>query len=541
MNTSNGRRVASSGGTRRKAGPSAPAKRTPGQKKTAPVRRQRRRLWIALGCVAAVALTIVVAAKLFIRPPDVSGNDRPNVNGSGPGGLPGSGQTGGEPVGGRKEDYYTFLLIGKDTAGGGNTDTLILVSYDVPNGQVNMMSIPRDTIVNVPWTIKKINSVYMAAESKGGGLENLKSHVAQLTGVMVDRYVVIEWAAIGKIVKALGGLEFDVPCDMNYDDPYQDLHIHLNKGMQTLTGEQAMAMLRFRKDNNGVGYGDAGRAATQQAFLKAMAKKVLQLGNITKVGEFLDIFMEHVKTDLTLGELTWFATKAFGTVDADSIRTFTMPYQDLGTWRTYWYFMALPDQIVPLINEHFNPYNREITEADLQVVQRNEDGSCYVTNGTLVDERWASPTSKGSGGGEVGGGETNTGPGTGIIAKPNTWTPDSGGTTAPEDPGTVDPADPDDPPVAPEDPGDPDDPEDPDDPTDPADPDDPEDPDGPTDPDDPDTSAEPEEPNEPQDPEDPGDEDPDLAEEEQPGGAEDPDGQDEPSEDSEETDDGLYG
>ena len=125
---------------------------------------------IALSCAAALALLIGGWWTLFVRAPDVSGNDRPGVTNNDPNKKPGDteqDEDDGSLVSGRKDDYYTFLLIGRDTAGGGNTDTLILVSYDVPNGQVNMMSIPRDTAVNVSWTNKKINSVYNAKESNG--------------------------------------------------------------------------------------------------------------------------------------------------------------------------------------------------------------------------------------------------------------------------------------------------------------------------------------------------------------------------------------
>ena len=159
-------------------------KKSPGSGKKAAV--------IALCCIAALAVGVAAWWMLFVRAPDVSDNDRPGVTNNNPNSKPGeSGQDDSKDsaalVSGRKDDYFTFLLIGRDTAGGGNTDTLILVSYDVPNGQVNMMSIPRDTAINVPWTVKKVNSVYNAKESSGGGIEGLKTQVAYLTGVMPDR------------------------------------------------------------------------------------------------------------------------------------------------------------------------------------------------------------------------------------------------------------------------------------------------------------------------------------------------------------------
>ena len=252
----------------------------------AAVRRKKRlggkkTALIILGCVALIALAVTVLWKALVAPPDVSHNLHPG------GSVPVTEtENGDEPTtaGGRKDGYYTFLLLGKDTSSG-STDTIILVSYDVPNQQVNMMSIPRDTAVNVPWSIKKINSVYSAKESSGGGLENLKQQVAYLTGVMPDFYVIIEWEAVGELVEALGGVEFDVPRNMNYDDPYQNLHIHLEKGVQVLNGEEAMGVIRYRHDNvraDGVmpGYadGDLGRTKTQPGIFEGLCQAGAEAG-----------------------------------------------------------------------------------------------------------------------------------------------------------------------------------------------------------------------------------------------------------------------
>ena len=358
----------------------------------------------AAGIVAAIAAAIAVVWTLYVRPPDVSSNDRPSVTDNNPNKTQGEEDT--DELSGRKKDYFTFLLLGRDTGGGGNTDTIILVSYDVPNQQVNMMSIPRDTAVNVSWSNKKINSVYNAKESSGGGLENLKKQVACLTGVMPDRYVIIEWKAVGELVDAVDGVEFDVPRNMNYDDPYQDLHIHLNKGLQTLNGQQAMGMLRYRNDNGyKAGYNDTGRMTTQRDFLKAMAKEVLQLKNMTKIGSFINIFMDN---------------------NLDTMQSSTLPYIDVGKYRGEYYFLPNGEEIVPLVNDQFNPYNRPITEKDIQIIARNADGSCYVTNGELLDSRWASPASTS---GTAGGGVTTTDP-TGVIADPVVPVPSG----EPEDP-----------------------------------------------------------------------------------------------------------
>ncbi len=391
----------------------------------------------ALAAVLCLLAVLVLAGAgwwfLFVRAPDVKDNDRPLVNNNNPNRKPGEDEDDEQVLTGRKEDYFTFLLIGRDTAGGGNTDTLILVSYDVPNSQVNMMSIPRDTVVNVPWSVKKINSVFNAKESSGGGMEGLKKQVAYLTGVMPDFHVIIEWKAVGEIVKAVGGVDFDVPRNMNYDDDYQNLHIHLNKGMQHLNAEQAMAMLRYRNDNGyKAGYNDIGRMNTQRDFLKAMAKEVLQLKNMTKIGEFINIFMDNVETDLKVSELTWFASKALS-VDLETMQSSTLPYIDVGKYRGGDYLFPNGEEIVPLVNEQFNPYNQEITADSLQIMVRSKDGSCYVTNGELLDAKWAKPASGSAG--TTGGGVTTTEP-TGVVADPNVPPPStpSGDDSKPADP-----------------------------------------------------------------------------------------------------------
>ena len=151
----------------------------------------------------------------------------------------------------KSEDYYTVLILGRDTGGGGNTDTMLLASYDVTNQKATVMSIPRDTMVNVPWDIKKINSVYPYYGGGDRGIQYLYKEISQLVGFEPDFQVIVEWEAVGQIVDAMDGVWFDVPRDMDYEDPYQDLSIHLDKGYQLLNGEQAMGVVRFRDGVNG--------------------------------------------------------------------------------------------------------------------------------------------------------------------------------------------------------------------------------------------------------------------------------------------------
>ena len=205
-------------------------------------------------------------------------------------------------VGGK--DFYTVLVLGRDTGGGGNTDTMLLASYDVTNQKATVMSIPRDTMVNVPWDVKKINSVYNYYGGGDKGIKALYKEISQLVGFEPDYQVVVEWEAVGAIVEAIGGVYFDVPYNMDYHDQYQDLVIEQEKGYRKLNGDDAMQVIRWRKNDSNSPYGnpqigDSGRMQIQQDFLKAVIKQLLQLENVPNLGKLAEVFRENVETDLS--------------------------------------------------------------------------------------------------------------------------------------------------------------------------------------------------------------------------------------------------
>ena len=286
---------------------------------------------------------------------------------------------------GRKDGVYTFLVCGRDT-NSGNTDTMILVTFDTENRTINAMSLPRDTMVNVSWRTKKLNSVYNIQ-----GMDALKEQVGLLTGVTPDFYVIVEWKAVGELVDAIGGVTFDVPYNMDYDDPAQDLHIHQMAGERELTGDDAMQVIRWRKNNKDSPYGyhngigDTGRMELQQSFLMAVARECLKVENLVNIPELARIFQENVETDLTFGNLLWFGQQAIGVDTENDIYFCTLPANMNGSYGGLSYVFPYPDEIVELVNERFNPYLRDIRESDLQIMQKNSDGSISVTNGTLAD------------------------------------------------------------------------------------------------------------------------------------------------------------
>ncbi|MGN8896683.1 LCP family glycopolymer transferase [Flavonifractor sp. HCP28S3_F3] len=283
----------------------------------------------------------------------------------------------------RKDQFYTFLIVGQDTGGGGNTDTMMLAAYDVPNQTLNVMSIPRDTFVYYDGDRRLINAVYNWAGGGEKGIEALKEEVGELTGVVPDFHIIIQWDAVGELVDAIGGVYFDVPRDMNYDDPTQDLHIHLSKGYQLLNGEQAMGVVRYRHDNkkwvNGKyvlpGYpdGDLGRIKTQQAFMTAVIEKCLQptvlLPNLM---EYINIFQQNVVTNLSIPEMAYFGKSAIGGLDMEQVEFITLPNESAGDGA---HVLPVGEEIVEVVNDGFNPYDEEITLKDLDLVTKNSSSS----------------------------------------------------------------------------------------------------------------------------------------------------------------------
>ena len=440
MDRENGKHLA--GGTPKKSRPKKP-------KKPSRLTRQQK-LLIAVAVVLAILLIAVVACQsLFIRP------DLPDKNADADSGTQEEEIDWGEGTrprsdGERKsEDYYTVLILGRDTGGGGNTDTMLLASYDVTNQKATVMSIPRDTMVNVSWDIKRINSVYNYYGGGDRGIQYLYKEIAQLVGFEPDYQVVVEWEAVGQIVDAMGGVWFDVPRNMNYDDPYQDLHIHQEKGYRLLSGDDAMQVLRYRHDNDmryGYPDGDLGRIKTQQAFLTAMVDQLLKIGNITKINQFIRVFQNNVETDLSFQNILWFAQQAIlGGLSMENVEFVTMPNRTASCWsRTYHnyqsYVVPDADELLELVNTKLSPYMEVFTLSDLDIMSVNSDGSISSSTGHVEDSRAAQPPVKPSTPSKPEE-ETPTVDENGNPIDPDTGlpvTPD-GGTTDPGTGGTTDP------------------------------------------------------------------------------------------------------
>lgn len=268
-----------------------------------------------------------------------------------------------EPVFTRKKDYFTVLVSGLDNQNGGS-DTNILLSIDGVNNTINAVSLPRDTLINTEWNVKKLNGAYNV-----GGMERLQQETSNLLGIPVDYYITVDLAGFIELVDAIGGIHFDVPMAMDYDDPVQDLHIHFQPGYQYLNGEDALKVVRFRHNNDGTGYGteDIGRINTQQAFLSAVAKELFATLDASTVQTCAGIFIEHVKTDLTLGNLVWIGERALAG-GMENVRFYTLPGDGAGYYQGTSYYILYPDEVLTLVNASFNPYEQALTLEDMDIL-----------------------------------------------------------------------------------------------------------------------------------------------------------------------------
>ncbi len=307
-------------------------------------------LYRALVVVSAIIVAVYLGYRFLVPPPAVQTPDYPDSSETGAFGQEQEGLK-------RKDQMWTFLLMGTDD-GNGNADTLMVAAYDVKEQKVGVVSIPRDTIVDRDWArYPKINGAYSR------GIEQVRKEVSHLLGIPIDFYIKVDIKAFVALVDEVGGVDFNVPVDMNYDDPWQNLSIHYQKGVQHLNGQQALEVVRFRHNNDMSGYSDVGRTQTQQALLTAVAKKVLSWGNVPKVANFVDIFADYVDTDLSVSDMVYFATQAIYMDLETGVSTKTLEGRGDANYKGYsWCYELDREKTLADINAMLNPYTTPVTE-----------------------------------------------------------------------------------------------------------------------------------------------------------------------------------
>ncbi len=264
-------------------------------------------------------------------------------------------------LGARRADCATILLAGTDQDGF-RTDTMMLLSIDRSSGKISLVSIPRDTLVYCEYAVPKINSAYGWAGGGESGMEELMQRVSEIVGFMPDGYVLIGLEGFEKLIDCMGGVEFDVPMDMQYSDPSQELSIDLKAGTQRLDGTAAMQLVRFR---SGYALADLDRVTVQRAFVKAALSQWISLGKIYKLPAALRVLKQYTQSDLDFENYLWMAEAALF-CDMESVRMETLP----GT-ATYIaggsYYVLDPAGVAETVNNCCNPYEQGIAVSDLSI------------------------------------------------------------------------------------------------------------------------------------------------------------------------------
>ncbi len=326
-------------------------------------------LILLLGTAAAY-----VAISAYKKPSVDSGGfytgSRRETGGENSGQVP---QTNGSETGGgdpgpevrRKDNYYTFLVIGKDQVAM-NTDVIMLVSYDVAAQKVSIAQIPRDTYIRYNGRAYKINAMlyqyYARAQSNGSkdpiktALSDLAGSLSQSFNTVIDYYIMLDCKGLRSIVDRLGGVEITLPYQLDYEDPAQGLYIHLKKGHQVLSGEQAEQFVRFR---HSYVTADIGRLDAQKLFISALIRQFKNNINLSTVTGIASDVYTYVTTDVALSDAIYFGKNALS-LDMGNISMMTMQGSAIQDSHGVWYYVLNRATDHAIINTYFNVYNVEI-------------------------------------------------------------------------------------------------------------------------------------------------------------------------------------
>lgn len=209
------------------------------------------------------------------------------------------------------------------------SDSVMVATTDFDTKQIRVVSIPRDGWLQ-HWQggrsfgYERLGNTYSLGQERDlsnplAGISRTRASVEHLIGIPLDFYVVIEFEGLVKLVDRLGGLEVDVEMDMHRDDNAGNLHIHLNKGKQLLTGEQVVHYARFRDHK----LADLGRMPRQQKVVRLLLQKMMKAENLTKLPDLAGILHESVITNLSLDQLIALA-QHIDDYSPDCIQTQTM-------------------------------------------------------------------------------------------------------------------------------------------------------------------------------------------------------------------------
>jgi len=236
-------------------------------------KRARKKLYLKMS-ILVILLSIIVSVGVFGLMNDLGISDKQEL---------------------LVEQKLNFLILGSDALNQGinRADSIMVASVDLKDGQIGILSLPRDTRVQIPGKegYHKLNAAYAY-----GGSELIKETVEKLIKVPIDYSISTDFNGFKSIINTLGGIEVNVAKDLKYIDQAGGLYIDIPAGNQTLYGQQALEYIRFRHDR----LGDIGRIRRQQKFIKAVMDKILTPKVIFKIPKLIKQLSDNIETDLPM-------------------------------------------------------------------------------------------------------------------------------------------------------------------------------------------------------------------------------------------------
>jgi len=220
-----------------------------------------------------------------------------------------------QPPSAKDDPIVNFLVLGIDDA---RSDFMMVLRYNKENNKAAIISIPRDTRVYIEnYGYDKINH----AVSKKEGVLLAMDTVGKLLDIPIHYYIQMDFKGAEKIIDIMGGVKINVPINMKYDDPTQDLHIDIKAGEQILNGKNAVHFVRYRAT---YADGDLGRINAQQQFAKALIQHMTSPKILPKAFSILDTASKYVKTNMEQTEIASYALK-LKDIDIQNIKMYTIP------------------------------------------------------------------------------------------------------------------------------------------------------------------------------------------------------------------------
>jgi polyisoprenyl-teichoic acid--peptidoglycan teichoic acid transferase len=233
-----------------------------------------------------------------------------------------------KPVAVKKDEPVNILAMGVDVGivGSNNdnakrTDTILVMNYNPKLEEINVISIPRDTLIVMNEKYKKINEAHVI-----GGPEYLIDAVEKLLDIKINYYGKVDYTGFRKIIDTIGPIEVKINNRMDYDDPTQNLHIHFKKGeVASLDGKKAEEFFRWRKNNDGTGLsdGDLGRIENQHLFISKVAEKFKSPSIIPKIPSILSMVPNYAQSNMSAENIIKYGY-LFSKIDKSKIRFSTI-------------------------------------------------------------------------------------------------------------------------------------------------------------------------------------------------------------------------